>query len=165
MRITDVMYAFPDLLFVILIVTVLGRSVWVIFISLGLTGWVTLARLVRGQVFQVKQMDYVLGARSIGVRSLGLMARHIFPNILGPVIVILTLGIPGYIIAESTLTYLGVGIDPSTPTWGSMLTRAQEAINFQPMAVLFPALAVAILTLSFTFIGDGVSDMVDPRRK
>ncbi|MHB8629796.1 MAG: ABC transporter permease [Aggregatilineales bacterium] len=165
MRFTDIMYAFPDLLFVIIVVTAFGRSMWTIFIALGLVGWVTMARVVRGQVFQVKQMDYVMGARSIGVRSLGLMARHILPNVTGSIIVLITLGIPGLIIAESTLTFLGLGIDPSTPTWGSILTQAAEAIISHPSYVLFPALALAILTLSFTFIGDGVSDMLDPRRK
>jgi oligopeptide transport system permease protein len=165
MRFTDIMYAFPDLLFVIIVVTVFGRSMWTIFVALGIVGWVTLARLVRGQVLQVKQMDYVLGARSIGVRSVGLMARHILPNIFGSIVVLLTLGIPGTIIAESTITYLGLGIDPATPTWGSILTRATESIVSYPTYVLFPAIALAILTLSFTFIGDGVSDMLDPRRK
>jgi oligopeptide transport system permease protein len=165
MRFTDIMYAFPDLLFVILITTVLGRSMWVIFIGFGLVGWVTLARLVRGQVLQVKQMDFVLGARSIGVRSGGLMLRHIMPNVAGSIIVLLTLGIPGIIVFESTLTFLGLGIDPATPTWGSLLTRAQEVIYSTPTEVLFPALAIAILTLAVTFIGDGVSDMLDPRRR
>ena len=165
MRFTDIMYAFPDLLFVIIVVTAFGRSMWTIFIALGLVGWVTMARVVRGQVLQVKQMDYVLGARSIGVRSIGLMARHILPNVTGSIIVLVTLGIPGLIIAESILTFLGLGIDPSTPTWGSILTQATEAIISHPTYVLFPALALSLLTLSFTFIGDGVSDMLDPRRK
>jgi len=165
MRFTDIMYAFPDLLFVIIIVTVFGRSVWVIFISFGIVGWVTMARLVRGQVMQIKQMDYVLGARSIGARQIGLMTRHILPNILSPVIVLVTLGIPGAIISEATLTFLGVGIDPSTPTWGTMIDGARDAMQSYPTGVLFPAIAVAVLALAFTFIGDGVSDMLDPRRK
>ena len=165
MRFTDIMYAFPDLLFVIIVVTAFGRSVWIIFISFGLVGWVTMARLVRGQVMQIKQMDYVLGARSIGARQIGLMTRHILPNVLSPVIVLVTLGIPGTIIAEATLTFLGVGIDPSTPTWGTMIDGARDAMQSYPTGVLFPALAVAMLALAFTFIGDGVSDMFDPRRK
>jgi len=165
MRITDITYGFPDLLFVILIATVLGRSVWVIFIALGLTAWVTMARLVRGQVLQVKNMDYVLSARSIGTRNGMLMWRHIVPNILSPVIVLVTLGIPGAIIAEATLTFLGVGIDPSTPTWGTMVDEAQTVLSAYPLAVIVPTVAIAILSLAFTFIGDGVSDMFDPRRK
>ena len=165
MRFTDIIYTFPDLLFVIILVTVLGRSVWVIFVGLGLFAWVTMARLVRGQVFQIKQMDYVLGARSIGARQIGLMTRHILPNIISPVIVLVTLGIPGAIIAESTLTFLGLGIDPSTPTWGTMIDGARDAMQSYPTGVIFPAMAVALLALAFTFIGDGVSDMLDPRRK
>jgi len=165
MRFTDIMYGFPDLLFVILIATVLGRSVWVIFIALGLTAWVTMARLVRGQVMQVKNMDYVLSARSIGTRSGMLMWRHIIPNVLSPIIVLVTLGIPGAIISEATLTFLGVGIDPSTPTWGTMVNTAQDVLAIKPIAVIVPTAAIAILALAFTFIGDGVSDMFDPRRK
>jgi len=165
MRFTDIMYAFPDLLFVIIIVQVFGRSLFVIFIALGVTSWVTMARLVRGQVLQVKQMDYVLSARSIGARSMALMARHILPNILGPIIVLVTLGIPGAIIAEATLTYLGLGVDPSTPTWGTMVNAAFQSIYSHPEQVLFPAFAIGVLTLSFTFVGDGVRDAFDPRSK
>ena len=165
MRFTDIMYAFPDLLFVIIIVQVFGRSLFVIFIALGITNWVTMARLVRGQVLQIKQMDYVLSARSIGARSLALMARHILPNILGPIIVLVTLGIPGAIIAEATLTYLGLGVDPSTPTWGTMVNAAFPAIHSQPIQVLIPAVAIGVLTLAFTFVGDGVRDAFDPRSK
>ncbi len=165
MRFTDIMYAFPDLLFVIIIISAFGRSLWVIFIALGLVSWVGMARLVRGQVMQVKQMDYVLSARSIGVRSIGLMGRHVLPNILGPILVVVTLGIPGTIIAEATLTYLGLGVDPSTPSWGTMVAGSFGEIYSSPSQVMIPALAIAIITLTFTFVGDGVSDALDPRRK
>ncbi len=165
MRFTDIMYAFPDLLLVIIITATFGRSLWVIFIALGVASWVTMARLVRGQVLQVKQMDYVLGARSIGARPVGLMARHILPNILGPIIVVVTLGIPGAIIAEATLTFLGLGVDPSTPTWGTMVDAARPGIYSRPGEVLIPALAIAALALAFTFVGDGVRDALDPRSK
>lgn len=165
MRFTDIMYAFPDLLLVIIITVTFGRSLFTIFIALGIASWVTMARLVRGQVLQVKQMDYVLGARSIGARPLGLMVRHIFPNILGPVIVLVTLGIPAAIISEATLTFLGLGVEPSTPTWGTMVDAARPSILSYPGQVLIPAAAIAALSLAFTFVGDGVRDGFDPRTK
>lgn len=165
MRATDIMYAFPDLLLVIILVVTFGRSIWVVFVALGVTGWPTMTRLVRGQVLQVKQMDYVLGARSIGARSLGLMARHVLPNILGPIIVLATLGIPGTIIAEATLTYLGLGVNPSTPTWGTMVNAAYPGITSHTTEVIIPALAIGVLTLAITFVGDGVRDAFDPRTK
>ncbi len=165
MRFTDIMYAFPDLLLVIIITATFGRSLWVVFIALGVASWVTMARLVRGQVLQTKQMDYVLGARSIGARSMRLMAQHIFPNILGPIMVLVTLGIPAAIIAEATLTFLGLGVEPSTPTWGTMVDAARPGIFSRPGEVLIPALAIAALSLAFTFVGDGVRDGFDPRTK
>ncbi len=165
MRFTDIMYAFPSLLFVIIIITTFGRSLWVIFIALGLTSWVTMTRLVRGQVLQVKQMDYVTSSRSLGARSLGLIRRHVLPNIMGPILVVITLGIPETIIAEATLTYLGLGVDPSTPSWGTMVSAAVGEIYSSPTQVIIPAFAIAAITLAFTFVGDGVSDALDPRRR
>jgi oligopeptide transport system permease protein len=165
MRFTDIMYAFPSLLFVIIIVTTFGRSLWVIFIALGLTSWVTMTRLVRGQVLQIKQMDYVTSSRSLGARSIGLIRRHVLPNVMGPILVVITLGIPEVIIAEATLTYLGLGVDPSTPSWGTMVNAAVGEIYSRPTQVIVPAFAIAAITLAFTFVGDGVSDALDPRRK
>lgn len=166
MRFGEIMNSFPDLLFIIILTNVLGgRSVWIIFIVLGLTSWVTMSRVVRGQVLQVKQMDYVTGARSIGARTGGIMARHIFPNVLGPIIVLVTLGIPGAILAEATLSFLGVGVEPGTITWGTMVTTAQVVIQSKPLQVLIPAAAIAILALGMTFIGDGVRDAFDPKSK
>ncbi len=166
MRFGEVMNSFPDLLLLIILTSVLAqRSVFVVFIALGLTSWVTMSRLVRGQVLQVKQMDYVTGARSIGAKSAGMMRRHILPNILGPIIVLVTLGIPGAILYEATLTFLGVGVDPSTVTWGTMIVTAQQGIFSHPEQVLIPALALATLTLGMTFIGDGVRDAFDPKSK
>jgi oligopeptide transport system permease protein len=165
MRFTDIMYAFPGLLFVIILVQVFGRSIWAIFIALGLGVWPNMARLVRGQVLQVKQMDYVLGARSIGVSPVGLMARHIFPNVLGPIIVLTTLDFPADIIAEATLTFLGIGGDPTTPSLGMMISAAQAGISSHPSEVFYPAAAIAFLTLAFSFVGDGIRDAFDPRSK
>jgi len=163
MRITDVMYAFPGLLFVIILINVIGRSVWGISFALGFASWPTMARLVRGQVLQVKEMDYVLGARSIGAGPLELMFRHIIPNILGPIIVLVTLDFPGDIIAEATLTFLGLGVDPSTPTWGVMVSAGYGNVLSYPVQVIVPALAIAGLTLALSFVGDGMHDAFDPR--
>jgi len=163
MRITDVMYAFPGLLFVILLVSIMGRSIWVIFLSLGLASWPTMARVVRGQVMQVRRMDYVMAANSVGATDLQLVIRHIMPNILAPVIVLVTLAFPANIIAEATLTFLGLGVDPSTPTWGTMVNQAFPGIASYPWAVIFPSAAIAVTTLAFSFFGDGVRDAFDPR--
>lgn len=163
MRITDVMYAFPGLLFVIIVITIVGRSVWAVAFALGFGGWPTMARLVRGQVLQVKEMDYVLGARSIGASPVGLIIRHIIPNIMGPIIVLVTLDFPGDIIAEATLTFLGLGVDPSTPTWGVMASSGYANVISYPVQVAIPAISIAVLTLALSFVGDGARDAFDPR--
>lgn len=168
MRFTDIMYAFPGLLLVIILSTALGangRSIFIISFALGIASWPTMARLVRGQVLQVKQMDFVLSARSIGSNSLGLMVRHIIPNVLGSVIVLVTLDFPADIIAEATLSFLGLGIDPSIPAWGGMINLAFPGVYSHPSEVVYPAIAIAILTLAFSFIGDGMRDAFDPRSK
>lgn len=166
MRFGEVMNSFPDLLFLIMLSAVFGvRSVFVVFLVLGLVGWVTLSRVVRAQVLQVKEMDFVTGARSIGARTPGIMFRHVMPNILGPIIVLVTLGIPGAILTEATLTFLGVGIDPSTTTWGTMATVGQTTILSKPLQVIFPSLAITVLALAMTFVGDGVRDAFDPKSK
>jgi oligopeptide transport system permease protein len=163
MRFTDIMYAFPGLLFAMVMVATFGRSVLTVLIALGVANWVTTARLVRGQVLQVKQMDYVLGARSIGVRPLGIMLDHILPNILGPIIVLATFIVPAVMTAEAALAFLGVGIDPSIPTLGRMISSGMDNIFSRPIQILFPVGALTILALSFTFVGDGLRDALDPR--
>ena len=163
MRFTDIMFAFPGLLLVIILVSIYGRSLWTIFIALGVASWPTMTRLVRGQVLQIKEMDYVLGARSIGAGSFGLMLRHIIPNILGPIIVLVTLDFPGDIISEATLSFLGLGVDPSTPTWGTMVSTAYQGINSYAFETVVPAAAIATLTLALSFVGDGMRDAFDPR--
>jgi oligopeptide transport system permease protein len=166
MRFGEIMNSFPDLLFLIILTNVFAsRSVWIIFLVLGLTGWVVMSRVVRGQVLQVKQMDYVTGARSIGARTGGIMLRHIFPNILGPIIVLVTLAIPGAILTEATLSFLGVGVEPGTITWGTMVVTGQAIMQSKPEQVLIPSMAIAILALAMTFIGDGVRDAFDPKSK
>jgi ABC-type dipeptide/oligopeptide/nickel transport system permease subunit len=166
MRFGEIIGSFPDLLFLIMLSSIFQqRSIWIVFLVLGATGWVTMARMVRGQVLQIKQLDYVTGARSIGARSGRLMFNHILPNIIGPVIVLVTLGLPGAIISEATLTFLGVGVDPTFVTWGTMMFDARASMQYTPLTVLYIALALSSLVLGMTFIGDGVRDAFDPKTK
>ena len=165
MRFTDIMYAFPDLLFIIIITTWLGRGIDKIFIALGIVIWVDMARLVRGQVLSLREKEYVDAARALGVPTRSIMIRHLFPNALGPVIVAVTLGIPRAIIAESSLSFIGIGLTPPTASWGTLIQDGYSQIFAVAHPVLFPALAIAITMLSFTFLGDGLRDALDPRMR
>ncbi len=178
MRFTDVVYAFPDLLFFIIVMTALRNTpigqffngLFLLFVALAIVSWVGVARLVRGEVLALKEKDFVLAARSVGVSHGRIMWRHILPNSLGPIIVAMAFLVPGAIITEAILGYLGLGLRPSTdPTdifitsWGSMLLDGQTAINNQPWLLLSPAICVALVVLSFNFLGDGLRDALDPR--
>lgn len=173
MRFTDVIYAFPDLLFII-ILTVAFRETWfgraldgllLVFIAIGVTSWITMARLVRGQLLSLKETEFVEAARAIGVPDRRIVTRHLLPNAIGPVIVAITLGIPGAILAEATLAFLGIGAQAPRASWGSLIDDGRDFIRGDPHLVLFPALAVAIALLSFTFLGDGLRDALDPKLK
>jgi oligopeptide transport system permease protein len=165
MRFTDIWYAFPDLIFVLVLVSVFGPSLLSIFVAIGIVNWVNLARLVRGQVLSIKEKEFVESARAVGSSHLKIVLRHLVPNALGPVIITLTFGIPAAIFLEAVLSYLGVGIQPPTPSWGVMIRDGYEAIFSSPEQVIFPAIAIAITMLSFTFIGDGLRDALDPRMR
>jgi oligopeptide transport system permease protein len=171
MRFTDIWYAFPDLLFVLVVVSVWRVSgAWFlqlipIFGAIALVNWVGLARLVRGQVLSIKEKEYIEAARSSGSAPLKLILKHLLPNSLGPIIVTLTFGIPQAIFLEAVLSFLGVGIQPPQPTWGQMVADGTEAIYANPSAVVIPALAIGFTLLSFSFIGDGLRDALDPRMR
>ncbi len=165
MRFTDIMFAFPDLLLVLVFVAAFGPSFWSIFIALGLVYWTNLARLVRGQVLSIKEKEYVEAAIMTGTSPLKLIWKHLVPNSLGPVIVTLTFGIPAAIFTEAALSFLGIGIRPPEPSWGVMIEDGYAGIFADPLQVIFPAIAVAFTMLSFTFIGDGLRDALDPRMK
>jgi oligopeptide transport system permease protein len=165
MRFTDVWYAFPDLIFVLVLVSVFGPSLLSIFGAIALVNWVNLARLVRGQVLAIKEKEFIDAARAVGSPPLKLILRHMLPNSLGPIIVTLTFGIPNAIFLEATLSFLGVGIQPPTPTWGQMVNDGYEAIYANPTSVMFPALAIGFTLLAFSFIGDGLRDALDPRMR
>ena len=165
MRFADLMYAFPTLLFIILLRTVFGGSLFSLFFIIGLTHWMSDARLVRGQILSLKERDFVLAAKSLGSPGLGVMWRHLFPNTLGPIIVVVAFGVPRAIFTEATLSFIGVGAKPSTPSWGSMIHEGYSAVFAYPHLVIFPAIAIALLMLSFTFLGDGLRDALDPRMR
>jgi oligopeptide transport system permease protein len=173
MRFTDIVYAFPDLLFIILLSvvfreTAFGRALdglLMIFVAIGLTSWVTVSRLVRGQLLSLKETEFVEAARAIGVKDRKIVTKHLLPNGVGPIIVAVTLGIPGAILAEATLSYIGIGIQPPRASWGSLINDGYKYIRSEPHLVVFPALCIAAALASFTFLGDGLRDALDPKLK
>jgi oligopeptide transport system permease protein len=165
MRFTDIMYAFPDLLFVLIIVAALGPTLLNIFVAIGLVSWVGLARLVRGQVLSIKEKEFVEAARAAGSSPVKIILKHLLPNSLGPVIVSLTFGIPAAIFTEAVLDFLGVGIRPPTPTWGVMVFEGYAAVDSYPYLVIIPCVALSMTMLAFNFIGDGLRDALDPRMR
>ena len=173
MRVTDIFYAFPDLLFIILMSvafreTAFGRAlngVLLVFVAIGLTSWVTVARLIRGQLLSLKETEFVEAARAIGVSDRNIVTRHLLPNAIGPVIVAVTLGIPTAILAEATLAYLGIGVQPPRASWGTLINDGVNQIRVYPWLVLFPGTLIALSLMSFTFLGDGLRDALDPKLK
>lgn len=173
MRFTDVMYAFPDLLFIILLSvafreTFFGRALdglLLVFVAIGLTSWVTVARLVRGQILSLKETEFVEAARAIGVSDTRIVTRHLLPNGVGPIIVAITLGIPAAILAEATLAYIGIGVQAPRASWGSLIADGQKVVRGDPHLVFFPAICIAVALVSFTFLGDGLRDALDPKLK
>ena len=136
-----------------------------VFVAIGLTSWVTVARLVRGQLLSLKETEFVEAAQAIGVSDRKIVTKHLLPNSVSPVIVAITLGIPAAILAEATLAYIGIGVQPPRASWGSLVADGQEAIRQSPHLVFFPAVAIAIALVSFTFLGDGLRDALDPKLK
>lgn len=165
MRFVDVMYAFPQLLFVILIMAALGPGLQNIFIAIGLTGWVTLARLTRAEFLSMRERDYIHAARAAGAAPWRLITRHMLPNSLTSIIIALTFGIPQAIFTEASLSFIGVGMSPTIPTWGGMVGQYQGYLTSLWHLALFPAFAIALVMMAFTFFGDGLRDALDPRMK
>jgi oligopeptide transport system permease protein len=185
MRIVDVLYAFPSLLFIILLLAFFRSSLshlspgspayflskfdealggmFFIFVGIGLTAWETMARLTRGQVLSLREKEFIEAAHTIGASNLRIMFRHILPNILGPLVVAETLAIPGYISTEAFLSFIGLGVNPPTPSWGAMISEGANSIRSYPNQAIFPALALAITMFAFNFLGDGLRDALDPR--
>jgi oligopeptide transport system permease protein len=188
MRFVDVMYAFPTILLIILMMAFFRSSfaqagqpgtlkytlnaldskvggMLFIFIGLGLTAWMGMARLARGQVLSLREKEFVEAARAVGAGNMRIMFRHILPNILGPLIVSETLAIPTYISWEAFLSFIGLGVNPPTPSWGSMIATGANSIRTYPHHALIPGLALAITMFAFNFLGDGLRDALDPRMR
>jgi len=163
-RLIDVMYAFPRLLFVILVMSMLGAGLMNIFIAIGLTGWVGIARQTRAQVLGIKEKEFVDGARALGADFGRVLMRHVLPNALTPIVVAVTFGIPEAIFTEAALSFIGVGINPPTPSWGQMVGEGQQYLRSYWHLCVFPAIAIAVTMLAFTFFGDGVRDALDPKQ-
>jgi oligopeptide transport system permease protein len=163
MRFVDVIYAFPDILLILLLRSILGGSIYMIFLVIGLVSWPGIARLVRGQILSLKERDFLIAARAFGANNKYRIMRHLIPNCLGPIIVLVTFGIPRAIFMEAALSYIGIGVQPPTPSWGTMINDGYNVIFATPYLIFFPAIAIAVLMLSFTFLGDGLRDALDPR--
>ncbi len=169
MRIVDIFYGLPDLLIFILLSLLLGRNIAGILIALALVTWVRFARITRGQVLQAKELIYVDGAKAIGASHVRIILRHILPNILAPILVTLTFSVPAAILAESTLSFIGLGINDPYSAWGtSWGTLAQDgwrAMRTYPHIIFFPALAIFLTILAFNFLGNGLRDILDPKAR
>jgi peptide/nickel transport system permease protein len=162
-RIIDILLAFPGLLLAIALVAVLGPSLANVLLALSSIGWVGYARLVRGQVLRARELEYVQAARALGATTARILLRHIVPAALPAVLVQASLGMAGAIIGESSLSFLGLGVQPPTPSWGTMLSGGRAHILDAPHLTIFPGLAIASLVLGLNFLGDGLRDRIDPR--
>jgi peptide/nickel transport system permease protein len=164
-RIIDVLMAFPGILLAIALVAALGPSLRNVVIALTVIGWVGYARLVRGQVLKAREFEYVQAARSLGASAPRVLLRHVLPFAYPAVLVQATLGMAGAIVAEASLSFLGLGVQPPTPSWGAMLDAGRSHLLDAPHLTVFPGLAIALLVLGFNFLGDGLRDRIDPRRR
>ena len=162
-RVVDVLMAFPGILLAIALVAVLGPSLTNVVLALSVIGWVGYARLVRGQALRARELDFVHAARALGAGSARVVLRHVLPTAFPAVVVQATLGMAGAIIAEASLSFLGLGVQPPTPSWGTMLDAGRAHLFDAPHLTIFPGLAIALLVLGFNFLGDGLRDRVDPK--
>jgi ABC-type dipeptide/oligopeptide/nickel transport system permease subunit len=166
MRFADITLAFPTLLLLIAMVAALQPSLSVVFITIGVVGWAGMARLVRGQVLVVRQTEYVQAARALGARDRRILVQHLLPNVIAPVIIAVTLGMAGAIMAEAALSFLGLGVQPPTPSWGSMIAAARDLSQLRtaPWTSVFPGLAIGAAVLGFNLLGDALNDALNPKQ-
>ena len=165
MRLANVTLAFPSLLLLIALAAAFEPSLGTVLVTIGVVGWAGMARIVRGQVLVVRQLEYVQAARALGERDAVIIARHLLPNVIAPVVIAATLGIAGAIMAEAALSFLGLGVQPPTPSWGSMIAdgRDLEQLRHAPWTSLSPGLAIGMAVLGFNLLGDALRDALDPR--
>ncbi len=164
-RFTDIMFAFPGLLFAIAVMAVLGRDLFNVFIALGLVGWPPIVRIIRGEVVALKESEFVEAAKAIGAKNKRIILRHLLPNMLAPIIVYVSLGIAGAIMSEAGLSFLGIGVRPPMPSWGSMINDGFQHALDSPHVWLVPGIVIALVVLAFNFLGDGLRDALDPKLK
>lgn len=163
MRFVDVMYSLPLIFFIIILVTVFGRNIFLVFVAIGAVEWLTMSRIVRGQTLSVKSKEYVESAVAIGLSRWAILRRYIIPNVLGPVVVYVTLLIPTNIIIESYLSFLGLGVQEPLTSWGLLISQGAGTLDSAPWMIAFPATFLAVTMFCFNFIGDGLRDALDPR--
>lgn len=165
MRLADVTLAFPTLLLLIALVAALQPSLGVVFLTIGLVGWAAMARLVRGQVLVVRELEYVQAMRALGARNGRIILRHVLPAVVAPVLIAATLGVAGAIMAEASLSFLGLGVQPPTPSWGAMIADGRDLSQLRgaPWTSLFPGIAIGLTVLGFNLLGDALRDAIDPR--
>ena len=163
MRIVDVLYSLPFIFFVIILMVVFDRSLWLLFLAIGAVEWLTMARIVRGLTLSVKETEFIEAARASGVSGYVIILRHIIPNIIGPVVVYVTLTIPSVILAESFLSFLGLGVSEPLTSWGVLIANGAYQIENAPWLLIFPSLFMAVTLFCFNFIGDGLRDALDPK--
>ena len=165
MRIADVMLSIPSLLLAMVVMYIMGTSVVTLFIALSMTSWASVARVVRSQTLSLKESEYVEAAKSIGVSKWKIMIRHIMPNCIPSLIVLFTLNVPSAILSESSLSFLGIGVQPPAASWGLMVNEAKQFLFTSPMLCLAPCLVIMVVVLAFNFLGDGLRDVLDPYMK
>lgn len=163
MRIADVLYGIPYLLLVILLMVVLGQGIWTMILAMSITGWINMARMVRGQVLSLKSQEYILASRTLGAGVSRIMGKHLIPNAMGPILVTLTLTVPNAIFTEAFLSYLGLGLTPPLASWGTMANDGIGAMQYYPWRLFFPAMFICLTIFAFNVIGDGIRDALDPR--
>lgn len=163
MRIVDALFALPFTIFIILLTVIFGSSMVLLFVAIGAVEWLTMARIVRGQVLGIKQQEFVEAAVSMGLSPWQIITRHLIPNVLGPIIIYTTLTIPSVILLESFLSFLGLGIQPPQSSWGSLISSGVETMEEYPWLLIFPGLALSLTLFSLNFLGDGLRDALDPR--
>ncbi|MBE9486513.1 MAG: ABC transporter permease [Desulfuromonadales bacterium] len=165
MRFVDIMLCFPTFFLILAVIAFLDPSIWNIMIVIGLTSWMGVARLIRAEFLSLRQRDFVLAAQALGASDLRLIFRHILPNALSPVLVSATLGIAGAILTESALSFLGIGVQPPTPSWGNMLITGKQTLGSAWWLSVFPGVAILITVLGYNLLGEGIRDALDPRLK
>ena len=163
MRLVDILYALPFMIFIILLMVIFGRNILLLFLAIGAVEWLTMARIVRGQVQSLRQQEFVEAAVSLGLSQWTIIRRHLIPNTLGPVIVYTTLTIPGVMLFEAFLSFLGLGIQPPQSSWGLLISYGVETMEEYPWLLIFPGLTLSITLFALNFLGDGLRDALDPR--